>query len=271
MRNRVSSSLVMLSVVLLVVAGFCGDAFASATAKARCRSTFARAVAQVKNGPYDEHTDQGGWWSTSEATAYSNNPNGSWAYAYARAKHCRRVWTTGSSHIMPRDWGSWGLAEGEFADSIVIEHDIACSTYTIGGPPDEAVICTYGNMRLFPRWVADATWSHFELTATDETGATRFWGKISLVPTGVFAEGDYDTTAFDVTILGDTIFATIDHHYPLVYAGSIDSLEVEAVMHGKATEIPTLTEWGLIIFGVVLLGFITWVFLKRRKAIGVRI
>ena len=31
--------------------------------------------------------------------------------------------------------------------------------------------------------------------------------------------------------------------------------------------IPTLTEWGLIIFGVVLLGFITRVFLKRRKAV----
>ncbi len=31
--------------------------------------------------------------------------------------------------------------------------------------------------------------------------------------------------------------------------------------------IPTLSEWGLIIFGVVLLGFITWVFLKRRKAL----
>ncbi|MGB8657584.1 MAG: hypothetical protein WCE90_07330 [Candidatus Zixiibacteriota bacterium] len=35
--------------------------------------------------------------------------------------------------------------------------------------------------------------------------------------------------------------------------------------------IPTLTEWGLIIFGVVLLGFITWVFLKRRKVIDVRL
>ncbi|MCK4224321.1 MAG: hypothetical protein KAX39_04010 [candidate division Zixibacteria bacterium] len=35
--------------------------------------------------------------------------------------------------------------------------------------------------------------------------------------------------------------------------------------------IPTLTEWGLIIFGVLLIGFITWVFLKRRKVIGVRL
>ena len=30
--------------------------------------------------------------------------------------------------------------------------------------------------------------------------------------------------------------------------------------------IPTLTEWGLIIFGIVLLGFMSWVFVKRRKA-----
>jgi hypothetical protein len=35
--------------------------------------------------------------------------------------------------------------------------------------------------------------------------------------------------------------------------------------------IPTLTEWGLIIFGVVLLGFISWMFLKRRKAVSVRL
>jgi hypothetical protein len=38
-----------------------------------------------------------------------------------------------------------------------------------------------------------------------------------------------------------------------------------------STSIPTLTEWGLIIFGVLLLGFISWVFLKkRRRVIGVR-
>ncbi|MGB8657579.1 MAG: hypothetical protein WCE90_07305 [Candidatus Zixiibacteriota bacterium] len=33
--------------------------------------------------------------------------------------------------------------------------------------------------------------------------------------------------------------------------------------------IPTLTEWGLIIFGVVMLGFISWVFLRRRKTAAV--
>jgi hypothetical protein len=33
--------------------------------------------------------------------------------------------------------------------------------------------------------------------------------------------------------------------------------------------IPTLTEWGLIISGVVLLGFISWVFLRRRRTAAV--
>ena len=36
---------------------------------------------------------------------------------------------------------------------------------------------------------------------------------------------------------------------------------------GGGPAIPTLTEWGLIIFGVVLVGFITYVYLRRRKAV----
>ncbi len=39
----------------------------------------------------------------------------------------------------------------------------------------------------------------------------------------------------------------------------------EIVQREASTSIPTLTEWGLIIFGVMLLGFITWVFLRRKK------
>jgi len=48
-----------------------------------------------------------------------------------------------------------------------------------------------------------------------------------------------------------------------------DSLSFEYFVTGSSslTDVPTLTEWGLIIFGVVLLGFITYVFLRRRKAV----
>jgi hypothetical protein len=60
-----------------------------------------------------------------------------------------------------------------------------------------------------------------------------------------------------------------DNAYPGCYAeGYIDNVVVTVTENAN---IPTLTEWGLIIFGVVLLGFITWVFLKRRKVIGVRV
>jgi len=43
-----------------------------------------------------------------------------------------------------------------------------------------------------------------------------------------------------------------------------DSGGVTIIPEGQQA-IPTLTEWGLIIFGVVLLGFISWVFLRKRK------
>ncbi len=40
------------------------------------------------------------------------------------------------------------------------------------------------------------------------------------------------------------------------------------VCRPPSTGIPILTTWGLIIFGIALLGFISWVFIKRRKVIG---
>jgi hypothetical protein len=40
------------------------------------------------------------------------------------------------------------------------------------------------------------------------------------------------------------------------------------VCRPPSAAIPTLTTWGLIIFGIALLGFISWVFLRRRKAAG---
>ena len=58
--------------------------------------------------------------------------------------------------------------------------------------------------------------------------------------------------------------ATGDGPYVRFYSHRADSLPYLEVT--TTEEIPTLTEWGLIIFGVVLTGFITWVFLKRRQA-----
>jgi hypothetical protein len=64
---------------------------------------------------------------------------------------------------------------------------------------------------------------------------------------------------FDETIFGGDVKIGIGCYGSATY----DNLCLTTV----PPDIPTLTEWGLIIFGVVLLGFITWVFLKRRKTV----
>jgi hypothetical protein len=53
-------------------------------------------------------------------------------------------------------------------------------------------------------------------------------------------------------------------------AFGVNTEEVDGIEASWEEEppIPTLTEWGLIIFGVVLLGFITWVFLRKRRAVA---
>ncbi len=56
-----------------------------------------------------------------------------------------------------------------------------------------------------------------------------------------------------------------------VYDDVSETDETNNELEQHLTPVPTLTEWGLIIFGVMLLGFITYVFLRRRKAVSVRI
>ncbi len=53
------------------------------------------------------------------------------------------------------------------------------------------------------------------------------------------------------------------HRYSDEYPQEVPYLEI--VTSGE--DVPTLTEWGMIIFVVLLLGFITWMFLRRRPAV----
>ena len=70
----------------------------------------------------------------------------------------------------------------------------------------------------------------------------------------------YDDSDMDVEGMG---------YGPLGHFWATGSYEMYELGGGglQVEEIPTLTEWGLIIFGVVLLGFISWVFLRRRRAV----
>ncbi len=54
------------------------------------------------------------------------------------------------------------------------------------------------------------------------------------------------------------------HRYSDEYPQEVPYLEIVTTEQ----EIPTLTEWGMIIFGVALLGFLTWTVLRRRSALA---
>jgi hypothetical protein len=80
-------------------------------------------------------------------------------------------------------------------------------------------------------------------------------------------------TINNLVLTNKSLIVKIIYPYP---AGNThiywNGTECPSALHGASPgNIPTLTEWGLIIFGVVLLGFITWVFLRRRKVAGVRL
>jgi hypothetical protein len=54
------------------------------------------------------------------------------------------------------------------------------------------------------------------------------------------------------------------HRYASEYPQEVPYLEI--ITTGQ--EVPTLTEWGMIVFIGLLLGFITWMFLRRRPALS---
>ena len=78
-----------------------------------------------------------------------------------------------------------------------------------------------------------------------------------------------ETRSFPYTATDASLAISISDYVAL--ASAPDDQYWELTAERPPAIIPTLTEWGMIIFGVVLLGFITWVFLKRRKVIGVRV
>jgi hypothetical protein len=83
-----------------------------------------------------------------------------------------------------------------------------------------------------------------------------YWGTITndlFAPDTIFVMG-FAVGAFDES--GPDGILSLETH----------SVDIYPFSPCFGARIPTLTEWGLIIFGVVLLGFITYVFLRRRKA-----
>jgi hypothetical protein len=116
----------------------------------------------------------------------------------------------------------------------------------------------------------DSTRVEWKLDINGEVSRVRLVGYV--LPGG----GDSVVTSMDGRFVGLpytlTLFPNRVHvlsfgHLHFTAAGNVaeSDLLISSGDEPPQTDIPTLTEWGLIIFGVVLLGFISWVFLRKRK------
>ena len=263
MKNKLFLLLVMASVVLIMVAFDYGDAFADAKARAERDSTDAKAHAWVSNGQDQSTHQHGGLNSFSQAWAGSYNDNGSHAEAIAIASNqgdSLYIFEHESKTIMPGDQG-----EAKF-DSVVNEAEFACSLSAVVS--QQAIIRTLGSGRSFPIEAYDDNISRFEFTITDGTGATCFWGEIVFGSYGVLTGGDYDTTGIVVTLFQpDSVHFTVDRYDTVSFSGPADSLIMEGVLAGRAVNVPTVTQWGLIILVGLIVASAVVIMLRRRRAV----
>jgi hypothetical protein len=102
------------------------------------------------------------------------------------------------------------------------------------------------------------TWS-YEFVYVDQDGNPLPQGAVRWYTdgNGIEVEQEYD--------IAFTMAGVVDGLYTLCIYDAEEGEYKRFVIPIGVVDIPTLTEWGLIIFGVVLLGFITYVFLRRRR------
>ncbi len=176
---------------------------------------------------------------------------------------------------------------GEFAEDIQVQAEFAChdtlkvvgSTAIIGNVrignaeedtieireiiiyPHEMSIDTTGSHTLD----APGTWSR-QFVWENPYGQPQPLGGVSWT----LEEGN-GLKAGDVFSLQLTMSAPPLSTFSLYAFDSESAVYYHFKMRTESAAIPTLTEWGLIIFAVVLLGFITLVFFRRRKTLALRV
>ena len=104
------------------------------------------------------------------------------------------------------------------------------------------------------------TWS-YEFVYVDPDGNPLPQGAVRWYTdgNGIEVEQEYD--------IAFTMAGVVDGLYTLYVYDAVEGEYTRYIIPVGIVPIPTLTEWGLIIFGVVLIGFITYVFLRRRRAV----
>ncbi len=108
------------------------------------------------------------------------------------------------------------------------------------------------------------TWE-YELVQVDPGGNPRPIGGVRWYTAGPGIESG------QLFSLGFCLIGTTQHNYSLYLYDAFHDRYEEFVIPVTTGPIPTLTEWGLIIFCALLFGWMVWVIVRRRKVVRVRV
>ncbi len=129
-------------------------------------------------------------------------------------------------------------------------------TFNTGTLPDDLKDIAEFNQYLTPMGdgLVGGSATIYVIRSTGDSVPVSFTGVWNLGPGKNLPSPETGTCSFHLTEVNDSIYTV----------AGVCSLRSGAV-------IPTLTEWGLIIFAVLLVGFMTWVVVRRRRRVTIGI
>ena len=265
MKSKLSILLVTVAMIIAMIAFDVNDAcaFAGAHSFVLWCDAYTGCTCTGCNVCFDVQADVD---SCASACTCKNAPEGpTYFYCYAWAYRHGKCGGKVEAEVA---WGDYGYGKGEkLADTVIIKDTVDCQITHISGNNYE--LNTKGEMKLFPAAAAGGSWVHLDVSVYEGGNEDNrpFWGRIILAPSGPFAEGDYDASEFSDSVVAGTLLVSFDVYDTLGYTGITDSLALHVRTLDRATNVPTTTQWGLIILVALLIASTVFVMLRRRKAV----
>ncbi len=140
-------------------------------------------------------------------------------------------------------------------------------------PGDNLILACYGLGWPFSGDICASFWLGGQKAYVTQVGATVGWcNTVGAVTMKAYNCDGAEVGSYSNTITGIEFFSiSAPEIHKVRFFNGIDpaGADIDCFTYDEVRlcegAVPTLTEWGLIIFGVLLIGFITYVFLRRRR------
>jgi hypothetical protein len=198
------------------------------------------------------------------AFATRGDPPGTRSRAHALAWRGQQPKAAVSSFlkVLPGDW-----AHAKGFDSLTVSDTVDCSIRHLSGSSYR--LRAKGLIRVFPAGAPmQLDWADIELRVHENGGEeSSFWGAIALTGYGSSPRGDFIGWTLHDSLLADgSRQVSFDDSVTLTYTGVQDSLVLDLLAKDFAANVPTMTQWGIVILVALIMGSAVFIMVRRRRA-----